>query len=74
MGSLKSLEKGNMVADPDLNNDGIVDIFDLSKVGSCFGKDPKAIAQCVVADTDCNGAVNILDFSFVASSFGQGGL
>ena len=37
--------------DPDINDDGIVDIFDVSLVGSCFGLDPQTTPQCKVADT-----------------------
>ncbi len=49
----------------DLNNDGVVDIFDLIIVASNFGKtqfDP-------IADNDNNGVINILDIIFVASRF-----
>jgi len=57
--------------DADLNNDGIVNILDLSQVGSCFGQDPTAVASCQIADTNCDDAVNFTDIQFVVGSFGQ---
>ncbi len=33
------------VPDPDLNNDGVVNVLDLSMVGSCFGLDPATNPQ-----------------------------
>ncbi len=62
-----------VAADPDLNNDGVVNILDVSQVGSCFGQDPTAIAQCQVADTNCNGQVDMIDVNYVVGSFGQSG-
>ena len=58
-------------ADPDLNDDGIVNILDISTVGSCFGQDPSAIAQCQVADTNCDGNINMIDLQYISGSFGQ---
>ena len=57
--------------DADLNNDGIVNILDVSQVGSCIGQDPSAIAQCQVADTDCSGTIDMTDINFIIGSFGQ---
>ena len=57
--------------DPDLNNDGVVNILDISLVGSCFGQDPATEARCSVADTDGDGDVDMDDLSFVLGSFGQ---
>ncbi len=59
--------------DPDLNNDGVVNILDLSLVGSCFGQDPATFPQCQVADTDGDGDVDFDDLNFVLASFGQSG-
>lgn len=60
-------------SDPDLNNDGIVNIFDVSIVGSCFGADLTALPQCVDADTDGDGDVDMDDVNFVVVAFGQTG-
>ena len=60
-------------ADPDLNNDGVVNILDISLVGSCFGQDPATFPQCQVADTDGDGDVDFDDLTFVLTRFGQSG-
>lgn len=59
-------------SDPDLNNDGVVNILDVSMVGSCFGQDPSN-PPCDVADTDGDGDVDFDDINFVVASFGQTG-
>ena len=59
--------------DPDLNNDGTVNIFDASIVGSCFGLDLASNPQCLCADTDGNGVIDMVDVNFVTSAFGQSG-
>ncbi len=59
--------------DPDLNDDGVVNILDASIVGSCFGQDPAANAQCQLADTDGDGDVDMDDLNFVIAAFGQTG-
>ena len=58
--------------DPDLNDDTVVNILDVSMVGSCFGQDPSE-AVCAIADTDCNGFVDRTDIGFILGSYGQGG-
>ncbi|MBD3321969.1 MAG: DUF5060 domain-containing protein, partial [Chitinivibrionales bacterium] len=59
----------NQESSPDLNNDGSVDIFDLSIVASNFGKtDPGHDTR---ADPDNNGRVDILDLVYVATHFSQ---
>jgi hypothetical protein len=60
-------------SDPDLNDDSVVNILDISQVGSCFGQDPTSVAQCAVADTNCDGSVDMIDINFVLGSFGQSG-
>lgn len=55
----------------DLNDDGIVNILDLSLVGSCFGADLESTPRCQVADTDGDGDVDTDDFMSVVASFGQ---
>jgi len=59
--------------DPDLNNDGTVNILDVSMVGSCYGQDPASLPQCQVADTDGDGDVDFDDLNYVTGSFGQSG-
>ncbi|GJL65050.1 MAG: hypothetical protein NPIRA05_00210 [Nitrospirales bacterium] len=59
--------------DPDLNNDEVVNILDVSLVSSCLGQDPSAVAQCQIADTNCDGVVDATDLNFVTSGFGQSG-
>ena len=61
------------VTDPDLTNDGIVNILDISLVGSCFGADLTAFPQCFCADTDGNNTIDFTDFNFVLAAFGQTG-
>ncbi|MBU1111070.1 DUF4038 domain-containing protein [Patescibacteria group bacterium] len=53
----------------DLNNDGVVDIFDLVIVGSCFGQE--ATGDCARADANGNGVVDIFDLVMVGGNFGQ---
>ena len=59
--------------DPDLNDDTFVNILDFSIVGSCFGSHPTG-PPCGIADTDCSGAVDMVDVNFILRSFGQSGL
>ena len=54
----------------DLNNDGIVNILDISLVGSCFSATPPEGA-CQVTDTNCNGGVGMDDLQFIVGFFGQ---
>ncbi len=58
-------------SDPDLNNDGVVNILDISLVGSCIGADLSTNPQCQVADTDGDDDVDMDDLNFVVGSFGQ---
>ncbi len=41
--------------DPDFNNDDVVNILDISLVGSCIGVDLSTNPQCQAADTDGDG-------------------
>lgn len=56
---------------PDLNDDGTVNIYDLSLVSSCFGSDPIALPQCASADLDADGEISMDDVNLVVSSFGE---
>ncbi len=58
--------------DPDLDDDGWGTVLDLSIIASCLGQDPSQ-PQCTLADVDCSGSVDMLDFGFVLSGFGQSG-
>ena len=51
--------------DPDLNDDGVVNILDVSLVSSCFGQTP--VADCAVADTDGDGDVDMDDLNYVVA-------
>ncbi|QQO54161.1 MAG: hypothetical protein N838_13215 [Thiohalocapsa sp. PB-PSB1] len=50
--------------DPDLNDDGIVNIYDVSLVSSCFGQDPLTVPRCRIADTDGDGDVDMDDINY----------
>jgi hypothetical protein len=63
----------DVAPDPDLNNDGVVNILDVSLVSSCLGQDPSSVAQCKIADINCDGVVDMTDMNFVTGSFGQSG-
>ena len=58
-------------SDPDLNNDGVVNILDISLVGSCFGADLATNPQCEIADVDGDGDVDMDDLMVVVAAFGQ---
>ena len=57
--------------DPDLNDDGTVDIVDLGMVSTCLGQPPAG--SCAIADTDGDGDVDMDDLNYVLASFGQTG-
>ena len=57
--------------DADLNGDGFVTIIDFSRVASCYGQDPSTVTQCRVADTNCDGLIDMLDVQFIIDNFGQ---
>ncbi len=57
--------------DPDLNDDGVVNILDVSLAGSCFGQDPTTNAQCAVADLNHDNAIDQTDINILSSSFGK---
>ena len=57
--------------DPDVNDDGIVNILDVSLIGSCIGTDPTTVARCAVADVNGDGAVGLDDLQLVITSFGS---
>ena len=60
--------------DPDLNDDGVVNILDTSLVASCFGwsvaTQPEPPCSCGVADNDLDGDVDFDDIQSVIGAFG----
>ena len=57
----------SMVAQADVNNDGVVDIFDLVLVAGHFGEEGDA----VIGDLNSDGIVNILDLVLISTHFGE---
>src|SRR5881296_3233877 len=55
----------------DVNHDCVVDIVDLSSVGSSFGKSPGEPGYNPNADLNGDGTVNIIDLATVGQNFGQ---
>ena len=51
----------------DVNFDGVVDIFDLVRVGSAFGEEGEGLLE----DVNVDGVVDIEDLVFVASALGE---
>jgi len=54
----------------DVNNDGVVNIFDLSLVARYFGL-PIPLDLEINPDINRDGIVNIFNFTFVAMHFGE---
>jgi len=57
--------------DPDLNDDGKVDIRDVTIVGRAYGTSKGEADYNPEADFDQNDVINIRDVTIVAASFGQ---
>jgi len=57
--------------DPDLNDDGIVNILDISIVSSRIGMDPSDPNYDPIADVDGDGDIDYDDLNYVASHFGE---
>jgi len=55
----------------DLNQDGTVNVLDLSIVALAFGTNEADENYTAIADLDKNGEVNILDISMVAIDYGK---
>ena len=60
-------------SDPDLNDDGVVDILDISLVGGCFGQDPATNSVCAIADRDGDGVIGADDINNVVQHYGETG-
>ncbi len=56
---------------PDIDGNGIVNIFDLATIALAYGSTPGAVNWNVAADLDNNGMVNILDVAIAAFYYGQ---
>jgi hypothetical protein len=54
----------------DVNNDGVVDILDITLVARAFNSNPGGPNWNPVADIDHNGVIDILDIACVAMDFG----
>jgi nitroreductase len=55
----------------DLNRDGVVNIFDITKVALAYGSHQGYPKWNGIADVDKNGVINILDISIVAIDYGK---
>jgi peptide/nickel transport system substrate-binding protein len=55
----------------DINNDGKVNILDISTAAKAFGTDPSHPRWNAVADVNEDGLVNIIDISIIARNFGK---
>lgn len=55
---------------PDVNNDGVIDIYDLIIVSSAFGSVPGDSNWNPAADVNGDGGVDIYDLILIASNFG----
>ena len=59
------------VQDPDVNDDGVVNVLDVSFVNGCITS--PATPGCAAADIDMDGSVTQADLTLVIQSFGQTG-
>lgn len=61
--------------DPDINDDGEVNMLDISLISSCLYQDPLAPTNpvCGNVDTNDDGYIDFDDFYFVADHFGEVG-
>jgi len=55
----------------DLNQDGAVDVLDLTIVSTCYGLNEGDSGYNPVADTVPNGTINLFDLMFVAQHYGE---
>jgi len=59
--------------DPDINDDGVVNIGDLSTVASCINRDPAIETRCRCADVNGDGTITVQDVMPIRASYGTGG-
>ncbi len=62
------LLRNSHAASADINNDGTVDVFDLSILAANYGQSGKTFSQ---GDLTGDGSVNVLDLSVLASNWGS---
>jgi len=55
----------------DLDQDGIINIFDIAVAGVAFGSFPEHPRWNPNADLDNNGIINIFDIVIIAADFGK---
>lgn len=58
-------------SDPDLNDDGIVDVLDVSIISSCYNQDPSSQPQCAASDIDGDNDIDMEDINIVIASMGM---
>ena len=63
--------KFKLYKNPDIDNNGVVNIVDVATVAFSFGATPTSSNWNVATDLDNNGVVNILDVALDAFYFGQ---
>lgn len=56
---------------PDLDDDGVITILDLSIAGLSFGKHPGDPGYKAIADLDGDGSITVLDLTLIAAHYGQ---
>jgi len=56
---------------PDINQDGIVDIYDLILIASAYGSRPGSPGWNPYADLNQDGVIDIYDLIIIASHYGQ---
>ena len=56
---------------PDINQDGIVDIYDLILIASAYGSRPGSPEWNPYADLNQDGIIDIYDLIIIASHYGQ---
>ena len=67
--ALAAAEAGT--SSPDLNGDGVVNVYDASIVGSCYGSNVAQVPACAIADLDGDGQITRSDMNILASAFGN---
>jgi hypothetical protein len=60
-------------SNPDLNNDGVVNVLDLAIVSRCVGQNPRTTPSCRIADLNGDGIVDTSDLNIIRAAFGQSG-
>ena len=55
----------------DLNGDGVINIYDVSIIGSCFGRDLEEMPRCSIADLNGDGVINLADLEMLVVELGN---